>query len=91
MTETDKLRESIRNYQSAVMALENATDVMRAAIRLYLRAKTEKHGSTVTLARKLGISSAQLSNLKRGYAIASAEWAQKAMRVCGDFRKDKNA
>jgi hypothetical protein len=84
LNEYGKLRNAIRHYELAEQSFERSRDEMREAVRAYLKSKTRQHGDSVGFAKRLGISTTQLSNLKNGYAIPSAEWAQNAMKVCGD-------
>jgi hypothetical protein len=86
MNELARLRQALRRYELSEQSFLAARDELRDAVRTYLQSKTEERGDGVALAKKLGISIVQLSNLKHGYSIASADYAQFIMKTCGDDR-----
>lgn len=82
MNELGRLRQALRHHELMVQSFDESRNEMRDAVRAYLKSKTVEHGASVGLAKKLGISAVQLSNLKYGHSVPSAEWARNAVRIC---------
>ena len=82
--EAARLNSAIKHYRSSQEFLNSATIALRRYTREYLKSKMVKRGDAKALAKALKTSVSQLSNVTHGYGVASAEWAERAMKVCGD-------
>jgi hypothetical protein len=76
-----RLEKALVEYELSERAFLKARADMRDAVRGYLATITQEHGDGIVLARKLGVSVTQLSNLKHGYSIPSAKWAKGLLEI----------
>lgn len=77
-----RLKRAIDDYRQTDEDFRAARETLRQSVRDLLNDKTVVRGDGLALARKLDITPVHLSNLKGGYTVPSADWAEKLVRVC---------